>query len=621
MLILLPFISLIFLFFIFLNQSCWRSSVLSAAIVWAVLLTAITEILSLGRLITLDWLIRIWVLIDFTLIFIYLRLGRKKQKYKAFKPSRFSLLLLGSVVFIVLAIGLTALIAPPNNWDSMSYRMARVVHWIQNQSVAFYPTSYLPQLYQKPWAEFTIMHLQILSGGDHFANLVQWFSMVGSLIGVSLIAKQIGADLRGQILSVVVCVTVPMGILQASSTQGDYVVSFWLVCFVYYVVWALEERTIGLNLFKIGASLGLAFFSKGTAYIYAFPFLVWFFISSLKHFGWHFWRPLLIITGIVILINISHELRNIDLFGHPLAAGDDKYTNEIFTVASLLSNVIRNISLHIYIPIQSSRDIIEDLIRSLHILLNIGVSDPRTTWTEYHLPADFSGLFHEDSASNTLHLLLIIGTIIVFLKEGFLRRKNNLSIYLISVITAFLLFCLILKWQPWHSRLHLPLFVLFSPFVGTVLAKISHYYKIVNLLAFILIFSSLFWVLGNKSRPLVAQMNEKLFTPSSYENIFNTSRIEQYFINNREIKKPYIEVTSILNSQTCSNIGLALGIDDWEYPLWVLLQNSKKPYRIEQVDVKNLSAKKSQVYPHNNFVPCAIMSVEQTKVKIHSLKN
>jgi hypothetical protein len=45
----------------------------------------------------------------------------------------------------VLALGLvtlvTALLAPPNNWDSMTYHMARVAHWKQNRSVDFYPTN------------------------------------------------------------------------------------------------------------------------------------------------------------------------------------------------------------------------------------------------------------------------------------------------------------------------------------------------------------------------------------------------------------------------------------------------------------------------------------------------
>jgi hypothetical protein len=91
-------------------------------------------------------------------------------------------------VAFVAVIGVIAVVAPPNTWDGMSYHMARVAHWIQDQSVRHFSTSYLPQLYQMPWAEFAITHLQILSGSDIFANCVQWGGMAGSLIGVSWLA-------------------------------------------------------------------------------------------------------------------------------------------------------------------------------------------------------------------------------------------------------------------------------------------------------------------------------------------------------------------------------------------------------------------------------------------------
>lgn len=47
------------------------------------------------------------------------------------------------------------------------------------------------------------------------------FAVAGSLIGVSLSASELGADRRGQILAVLVCATLPMLVLQGSSTQND----------------------------------------------------------------------------------------------------------------------------------------------------------------------------------------------------------------------------------------------------------------------------------------------------------------------------------------------------------------------------------------------------------------
>src|SRR5262249_2538151 len=124
--------------------------------------------------------------------------------------------LLAGVVIIAATTGFIALVAPPNTWDSLTYHMSRVMHWAQNRSVSHYPTHIQRQLHHTPWAEFAILHLQLLSGNDRFANTVQWFAMLGSVTGVSLIAKQVGADARGQIFSAVIAATIPMGILQAS---------------------------------------------------------------------------------------------------------------------------------------------------------------------------------------------------------------------------------------------------------------------------------------------------------------------------------------------------------------------------------------------------------------------
>ena len=99
--------------------------------------------------------------------------------------------------FLAAAIALTtaviALVAPPNNWDSMTYHMSRVEHWRVNNSVAHYPTNIEWQLYLNPWAEFAILQFQTLGfGSDRLANLVQWFAFVGSMVGVSLLVRILG---------------------------------------------------------------------------------------------------------------------------------------------------------------------------------------------------------------------------------------------------------------------------------------------------------------------------------------------------------------------------------------------------------------------------------------------
>jgi hypothetical protein len=219
-----PLFSLLLLCLILYKENhCLRQSVLSAAIVWAVLLVAMTEMLSVFHSLTFAWVLGLWGIVILILCFICLLFNKNVAfigRLKVAKTSLMSRLLLLWMFLIVATVGLIAWIAPPNSSDSMTYHMSRVAHWIQNQSVAHYPTNILRQLYLNPGSEFIITHFQILSGGDRLANFVQWFSMVGSTCGVSLIAKQLGAGARGQILAAVVVTTIPMGILSHSRSPA-----------------------------------------------------------------------------------------------------------------------------------------------------------------------------------------------------------------------------------------------------------------------------------------------------------------------------------------------------------------------------------------------------------------
>jgi len=612
MFIILPLISFVLFCLIFrykinvLNSNfCWRSSFLLAAIFFGVLVTVITELLSLFDLITFRWIAGIWGSIVLVAVIAYLVLPYKK--IKAVERSRFfssGILFLSGIVSIFIVTGLIAWITPPNNWDSMAYHMSRVVHWIQNQNIAFYPTHINRQLHQTPWAEFAILHLQILRGGDHFANFIQWFSMIGSILGVSLIAKQFGANTRGQVLTAVIAATIPMGILQASSTQNDWVVSFWLVCFIYYLM-LLKARPAWICSSIVGASLGLAILTKATAYVYALPFLLWFGLWGLKTLRWKMWKPVLIMAVAVIIINLGHCVRNYDVYGNPLGPGEEgapgefKYVNQIFTVPSVTSNIIRNVALHTGTPSRKINRSIERAVRSLHMRLGIDENDPRTTWSEGEFHIDKGELFkHENHAGNLIHSLLVILSVAIFLIFRQQRKDLNLLGYGVVVATAFLLFCIIFVWQPWHSRLHLPLFVLWAPFVGIVLSRIPKHI-IANAIVLFTILASFPYVLCNKSRPVILK-----------KNIFNTSRIDQYFINWPDFEGPYTGAVDFVNSKGCSEVGLISGWDDWEYPFWALFQQAgKRGARIEHIDVNNPSSVKSEINTFKQFDPCAIIVV------------
>ncbi|MEP0870723.1 hypothetical protein NDA01_13015 [Trichocoleus desertorum AS-A10] len=603
----LVFISLALSIFTFIAKGYeYRISILLGATLWAVLLTFATEFLSIFDLITFNYVLASWILTTVALVGWFFKCKRLGSGTLANEVnlntnqgnsfSLFSIALIGGIAFIIITIGLTALAAPPNNWDSMTYHMARAVHWQQNHSVAHYPTHILRQLYQSPWAEFVILHFQILSNSDRLANLVQWFSMIGSAFGTSLLAKNLGANFRHQLFTAAMSVSIPMGILQGSSTQNDYVAAFWLVCFTNFVLLVIRREMRKVSLVAAAGCLGLAILTKGTAYIYGFPFLIWLLISELRFSRQAFLRSIITTTLIIILINLGHYLRNFDLFGLPITTYSHKLTNDTFTIQTLLSNTIRNVALHIYTPLDSFNNAAENIIRVVHKSLNLDISDPKTTWpgAKFSIPRLQT---YEDTAGNPIHLFLSTLTISVCFSNKKIKQKKYISPYLTSLVISFLLFCFLLKWQPWNSRLHLPVFVLFSPLIGIFFEAIK-IQKVKGYLVFIILYISLAWVFHNESRPILGN-----------QNIFNTNVIEQYFTNRHDLQESYVEVANQMRVEQCSKIGLVLREDAWEYPLWVLLQQNISALHIEHVDVKNVSNQRASVKRYETFSPCAIISV------------
>jgi 4-amino-4-deoxy-L-arabinose transferase-like glycosyltransferase len=510
-------------------------------------------------------------------------------------------LLLASVIFIAAATAVIAFYAAPNTWDSMTYHLARIIHWMQNGSVEFYPTNVLRQLHQNPWSEYAMMQFLLLSGSDKLVNFVQWFSMAGSLIGVTLITEQLGATPRTQAYAAAIAATIPMGILQASSTQNDYAAAFWLVCFVYFGL-AFKRSSTMRDALATGVALGIAILTKATVYIFAIPFLLWFSLYKLWKDRLGAIRPLFAIALIVLLLNSGHYIRNYDLYGNPLGPGQEsgtghKYSNDIFTVQALASNMIRNFAINLGTPNYNINVELDRFVYKVHEWIGISPNDPRTTWTGVEFHVGYTS-YYDGKAGSPLHVWMILLVVPIFLSQK--RDKGDERWFLVSLLAGFLIFCFYLRWQGWHARLLLPLVVLWSPFIAQTLTQFRARWLIsISMLA--LVATSMAWVFYNETHHL-----------SGNENIFVTDRAQQYMNRNKSLYRPFIETVDLLNRKSCSNIGLMTDWDGWEYPLWAMLKKDLPDVYIEHVNVENISSRFSEAAPYNRFEPCAIVMINPT---------
>lgn len=580
----------------------WRRALLLSSVLWGGLVTLITESLSVLKLLEFWPLAGAWSLACIVLLLILYR-GKTADHPRSGisqiqRLSLFEKVLLAYLAALIVLTGLLAWFSPPNTWDSMTYHMSRVAHWMQNRTVDFYPTAILRQLHSNPWAEYAILNFQILGGTDRFANFVQWFCMVGAVTGVSVLAKELGAERRGQIFAAVACGTIPMGILQSTSTQTDYVAAFWLVCFVYFSL-RLRNRSSLVDALGLGLALGLALLTKGTSYVFAFPFVVWLIASTFRKEE----RKKLLLVGLALMItfisNAGHYYRNYDLYGSPLGpgteGGDFIYTNQVVSPAAVTSNILRNVGLHLGSSERANR-LAEKLIYKLHTYIGIQPNDPRTTWpgTEFHVQRPS---LNEDDAGNFVHLLLIAGSLILCL--AYRTREPKAIIYTLTVISAFIFFCAYLKWQPWHSRLQLPLFVLSAPLLGLALSRLRKF-GVGSILVMVLMLSALPSLLFSATKPIQGK-----------DSVFSAARDDQYFIKRRELAAPYTEAAQFIASANCPEVGLSIDINDWEYPLWILLNEKMNgTVRLEHVNVTNVSRQKYPAHDGSKFVPCAVFKFD-----------
>jgi len=601
MLVILPALSWLVIGLIFWRrapfQNDLRLNLLLGWVVWAAGLTALTELAGMLGLLSRLPLAAGWGIILLTGLALLRRSPRSHQTpglpgLLRSLPRSDALLLagLGLVALLTLVIGL---VAAPNNWDSMVYHLSRVMHWLQDQSLAFYPTHILRQLYLNPWTEYVHAHLYALSDSDRFLNLVQWFSGIGAMLGVSLLARQLGAGKTGQILAAVFAGTLPMTVLQMTSTQNDLTAAFWLVC---VAIFALEDlrspnRTAQTAL---GLSLGLAVLTKSTAYLFAFPIMAAYVIRRWQQSRAAFVRPLMVVVALALLLNLPHYARNFTAFGSPLGPAEETrlYRNQRFGVDVLLSNLTRNLALH-FVTVSPLNEALEGAVISLHNGLKLDVNDPQTTWQDHRFALK-RFVVNEDFTGAPLHVLVLMATLVIL---GLRRKKlQNQEVWIHTgiLLAGLLIFCGFLRWQLWHARLHLPLLVLSGGIIGLLPQVIPMRFS--RWLGVLLLISTLPIFYFNQNKPLAQDWN-----------IFNLPRREVMIIR-KNLVVPYIEgVNYLTGERRCTQLGLYLPDEEWEYPVWGLYREAEiGPFRIEHVLVNNPSNR----LPRQPFEPCAIFATQ-----------
>jgi len=511
-------------------------AVVDAYLAWVLVSQASAELFGyFQRIAFLPFLI-VWGTANFWVI---LELWPLRQRALSFWRGQVSLpgLIVAACLLTTLFIALTA---APSDWDSQIYHLPRIEHWIQNGSLEFYPTSIRQQNETGPLAEVLLLQTRILGGSDALYLLVQWASMLCSLAAVLRITRQLGGSKTQSWLAVVVLATLPIGIVESTSTRNDYVVAALLACGVTLGLEALASPRSSLALVvAAGAAIGLSGLANPVGFLLGSGFALWFVIGLSRRVPFSTW-----LIGAV-------------------------------AVAAVLALILGPFALRFLARRQG------------------GPGD----LASFAISGSFD-VAYDDNFAISIHLMLVLAAVTITgirWRTAAPHRRAYLGAWLLGVIA----FAAVLRFGIWMTRDHLPAFALAAPLVALAWPeRWAAGRKAAILLLGLTALPALFFNQGRELVPL--WRNRPLAIDRDRPSYLGQSRDERLFADQPSLLAPYRDAVEVIERSQASQVGLVLGGDSWEYPLWRMLRDRSpdRLLRIEHVDLPG-----EPRWPLGPFVP------------------
>lgn len=521
---------------------------------------------------------------------------------------------------------LQGLIGAPSTTDSMVYHLPRVLYWQQEQTL-FQEVIRNEHDFMSPFGEYILLSLYFITGNDRLFFLSQWLAFLIIIYLSGVIATQIGAE-KAKDLTRLLTATIPILLFQSSSTQIDLVVTALVVSSVSLSLFLVNKFRLNI-LISLAFLIALGVLTKPTFLIYSIIPAGIILYNFRKSF------PKLFLTGLltvamILIITSRFFVQNLNLYGnllgnHLLPDGQEvTYMNERITPSTFLSNSIRNLLTQIPFPVLNLT--IESNLENLLAVLKIDTNDPHTSCCGAFkvLPVIYP---QEDIVSNPLTILLIFfGISFIFIS----KKTTSAKLILILTVLTFFAFSTVLKWQPFHSRLLIPVFVL-----GTIssIALLQSKVRMLYYLSIISVVLSFVLIILNVSKPYVSYSHfyplvEAFSKPNTSipEAFYIKPRADQYFNARYYWRDPYNDILTSPEINT-KNLTIAFLLEDnFEYPLWRLIKEKNNTVKVlpfnseikSQLLIK--TSKQVEVVKNYDLIRCSSTKIEYGFICLYTLK-
>lgn len=488
------------------------------------------------------------------------------------------------ILFLFALTFIQGFFSAPNTTDSMVYHLPRVMYWIQEKTVTQDVIRNLHD-FMAPFGEYILLHLYLITGNDRLLFLSQWLAYIVSVILTGIIAKQLGANEKVRMLTQLFVATIPMAVMQATSTQVDMIVSVLVMIGTHISFNLLKEFKLK-NLILFGLTVGLGIATKATFFIYLIIPAGIVILAIIKN-GFRNILPICLSGVIALAIPLRFMTQNLNLYGNilgPFLKGQT-LTNDVISIEVLISNLLKNLMIHIPVPFFNNQ--VQSFIVLIHQLIDIPINSSQTTCCDFQfnvIPVIFP---QEDIVSNPLQLIIFIFTLFSSFRRKILKNKVLFLVYILNFL-SFIIFSLILKWQPFHSRLQIPFFMLGTISSVLILSNFKKGLFFLKSMLYLSIPLALLVVFLNISKPFISYIlfynQVKHFAPplsNVPEAFYLKSREVQYFNPRFYWYYPYKKIIDRFEKEAHDEKTVTFKLMDfYEYPLWLLMKEKNISFKV-----------------------------------------
>ncbi len=592
---------------------CRWEAFLQACLWWMLALFLATELLSAFHALELRSLAIFWGALALALsLSLWRRMVLGGYDWRTLLPvlpsGRGERLAAGGLAAIALFVIVLAHRTQPYNWDSITYRLARIAYWTQNASVEHYANNSLRLIANPPLGEFLLLHLYIF-WGEALLCLPQSLAYAIGIWTVYGLAGRLGVGKGLSYLSALLFASLPIAFAEALNTQVDLVATLWLAAFVYSVLDLLERERLwrweGLWLWR-GISMGLAaafgFLTKPSVCFAMAAFGLAVLILALRRSGGGVFLVKMAGAGLLGLWPICIEwARNIQSFGGIFApmSGPRQLVGTLHPAYLLVNGVKNVVSNMTSIYLGEYNGLWGRLVAGLAWRLGVDMNHSAISEDGHAFRLHPAPDYIHDTAANPILLYALPAAAVLCLILWWRQRRRErlqVPVFVVCSLLSFAIFCLFARWNYYVSRYMLSFLLLLCPAVGWGLEQ-----------------GSRLWGEGRRQAAKWAMVSAiaalailDLANMARYHALLSARQQSRawpygYFLYREEEYAPSVELCRRVRERGFVRLGLFVGGNDYEYPYWALLKGQLE--RMEHVVADNVSAQ----YIDRTYVPEAIL--------------